>query len=480
MKTFVWQQNITNDNGLPHFYLSDLLNTLGHPDAEQIIFPTDIPRKFYITKIQIKKGGAIQSKYGAFSVTIDKRGISYATGLPPFHQQNSDFHLDYRLGILLDGNAEATHDFELGPYPLLDRDAGDKLWFQQDNTEPGTYSVVISYISAETSAENKEDKVLFWQVQVPDNHPRTWLSDSPNSHEEIVFSPETPRKFSVTRILLRKEGAIQQGQLRASIDKGGVPCSSTLAPSCQLGTLSAGSLETENKWKLGPYLTVDRDAGDKLRYQIDTTEGGIYTVFLYYTGEDAPASGWKRIFDWRPGLPLGGTIETDGAGWGGYTLLVAIDPAVLGYSKMSPNKLRATLEAGQNGGWSPSKAFIGPRIVGTINASSMRPLSFGGSSGTSMTAGARSVSDDASVTGFDMSNGLIMKIYTPTGSPGTLRGLYTQPGTKVWWKAGDDANNPKSENYRTYTTQPRWCGSYICGETESFKIEGLRRIEAFF
>ncbi|MDP3645944.1 MAG: hypothetical protein Q8R25_02555 [bacterium] len=319
-------------------------------------------------------------------------------------------------------------------------------------------------------AKATEEKSFFWQVQIPNNHPHVWLSDSPNAEQEIVFPTNMPRTFSITGILLRREGGIQEagGQMSASIDKQGVPYTAGI-PSYRLGTLTTGQLENEYDWHLGPYLTVDRDAGDKVRYQIDTTEGGIYTVLLYYTGDDSPASGEKRIFDWRPGLPgNGSTIETDGTGWNGYTLLVTIDPAVLGYANVSPRTLRATLEAGQSGGWAPSKAYIGARVAGTIHASSMLPLTFGGVSGTSIAPKARAVSDSLDVSGFDMSHGIIVKIFTPSLAAGTLRGLYTQPGTQVWWKQGDDAMNPTSTGYNTY------------GPSGSFTIDGLRRIEAFF
>ncbi|MDP3645943.1 MAG: hypothetical protein Q8R25_02550 [bacterium] len=142
VKSFVWKATVTkNDIGL--FWISDFPNAPGPPDALQIVFPSDMPRKFYIVRIVIEKDTPIN---GELSAAIDKRGISYATGIPPQHQVNSDFHLDYRLSNLKNGQVHSEHDWDLGPYPLLNRDAGDTLWYQLDSYDTGTFTVGIHYM----------------------------------------------------------------------------------------------------------------------------------------------------------------------------------------------------------------------------------------------------------------------------------------------------------------------------------------------
>jgi hypothetical protein len=155
----------------------------------------------------------------------------------------------------------------------------------------------------------------------------------------------------------------------------------------------------------------------------------LCSVILYQVQGVYPAAGWY------PRLPPMKFYQA-GGGWGGYTVIVSIDPSVISPTRSGDKTKIALL------GYGPltfDKCYIGPRSTshpfGMEMASSTQLFFNNGNAGASIGAGQTLFSDELPQ-GTDGSNGLVIRCHITAG------GLYETsgtPGFTSYYSAGDYA-----------------------------------------
>lgn len=144
------------------FWLSD---AEGLVDPWQMVLPIWLPRKVFITRARVMCSNRAAS--GQLNLSIDPESIAYNTGAPTWHQEGADVRRNLMLAnTWIDLNNDAT--FDHNPPKLLDRDRGDRLWWQCDWAGVQQYAAIqLDYLVETSNAPNKPLKASKgWNARV--------------------------------------------------------------------------------------------------------------------------------------------------------------------------------------------------------------------------------------------------------------------------------------------------------------------------
>lgn len=137
----------TLNAGQGKFWLTDFPNATGDPvacaasnpaaldpvkcDALSWLLPPWFPTKSYIYGATIGQQQIPDTHNGQFAFGIDRHGLAYRNGKPPWHQVGGDMQWR-QLCSMWPGTKQEERCPVNGPPVLFDRTAGDRLWIEDD------------------------------------------------------------------------------------------------------------------------------------------------------------------------------------------------------------------------------------------------------------------------------------------------------------------------------------------------------------
>ncbi len=248
--------------------------------AQKLILPPEFPLVAKFHSIQMRS----ESIGGQFMAAIDKRGISFKTGIPPWHQSHSDFHHNQRLLSVPEGTLEARRDCTL-PY-LLDQTKGDLLWVQLDGSVAGIKTLILGVerVDGYAFAPSGWFPSMYWRPAANGNGTVPNFFDNPGWQGYTLASVITPEALEI---------ATGWSDLKARFAAG-------LSAGFQIGKVTVGPLSGTGMTQMfsggNPGATVG--AGGAADFQlggvIDATAGVV--VKAYFSG-----SSTLRSYQEQPG-----------------------------------------------------------------------------------------------------------------------------------------------------------------------------------